>query len=86
MEVSIYFNSFNAGIDYRRQNLTSKVGHRCERVKERCMKVRLSPSTELCNWKFHPLEVVPRSRDPQLQVSENYSDLTKWRSTNFKSC
>ena len=27
-----------------------------------------------------------RWRDPQLQVSENYSDLTKWRSTNFKSC
>ena len=25
-------------------------------------------------------------RDPQLQVSENYSDLTKWRSTLFKSC
>ena len=30
---------------------------------------------------FHPLEVVSRRRDPQLQVSENYSDLTKWRST-----
>ena len=27
-----------------------------------------------------------RWRDPQLQVIENYSDLTKWRSTNFKSC
>ena len=32
---------------------------------------------------FHPLEVVSRW---QLQVSENYSDLTKWRSTLFKSC
>ena len=32
---------------------------------------------------FHPLEVVSRWRDPQLQVSENYSDLTKWRSTLF---
>ena len=25
-------------------------------------------------------------RGTQLQVSENYSDLTKWRSTLFKSC
>ena len=33
---------------------------------------------------FHPMEVVFCWRDPQLQVSENYSDLTKWRSTNFK--
>ena len=36
------------------------------------------------NLNFHPLEVVSRWRDPQLQVSENYSDLTKWRSTVFK--
>ena len=35
---------------------------------------------------FHPLEVVSRWRDPQLQVSENYSDLTKWKSILFKSC
>ena len=35
---------------------------------------------------FYLLEVVSRWRDPQLQVSENYSDLTKWRSTLFKSC
>ena len=28
---------------------------------------------------FHSLEVVSRYRDPQLQVSENYSDLIKWR-------
>ena len=40
----------------------------------------------LFNRNFHPLEGVSRWRDPQLQVSENYSDLTKWRSTNFKSC
>ena len=33
-----------------------------------------------------PLEVVSRWRDPQLQVRENYSDLTKWKSTLFKSC
>ena len=36
----------------------------------------LNPLTaKLFNLNFHPLEVV--SRDPQLQVSENYSDLTK---------
>ena len=46
-----------------------------------------NPSTaKLFNLNFHPLEVVSRWRDPQLQVSENYSDLTKWRSTLFKSC
>ena len=33
---------------------------------------------------FHPLEVVSRLRDTQLQVSENYSDLTKWKSNVFK--
>ena len=41
-------------------------------------------TAELFNLNFHPLEVVSRCRDPQLQVSENYSDLTKWRSTDFK--
>ena len=41
---------------------------------------------KLFNLNFHPLEVVSRWRDPQLQVSENYSDLTKWRSTVFKYC
>ena len=43
-------------------------------------------AAKLFNWNFHPLEVVSRWRDSQLQVSENYSDLTKWRLTNFKSC
>ena len=61
----------------------------------------INPLTaKLFNWNFHPLEVGSRWRDPQLQVSENYSDLTnpqlqvsenysdltKWRSTNFKIC
>ena len=32
------------------------------------------------NLNFHSLEVVTHWRDPQLHVSENYSDLTKWRS------
>ena len=48
---------------------------------------RFNPLTaKLFNLNFHPLEVVSHWRDPQLQVSENYSDLTKWRSTLFKSC
>ena len=48
---------------------------------------RVSPLTaKLFNSNFHPLEVVSRWRDPQLQVSENYSDSTKLRSTLFKSC
>ena len=41
---------------------------------------------KLLNLNFHPLEVVSRWRDPQLQVSENYSDVTKWRSAILKSC
>ena len=48
---------------------------------------RFNPLTaKLFNLNFNPLEVVSRSRDPQLQVSENYSDLTKWKSTVFKYC
>ena len=43
-------------------------------------------TAKLFNLNFHPLEVVSRWRDPQLQVSENYSALTRWRSTLFKSC
>ena len=43
-------------------------------------------SVKLINLNFHPLEVVSRWRDSQLQVSENYSDLTKWSATLFKSC
>ena len=47
----------------------------------------LNPLTaKLFNLNFHRLEVVSRWRDPQLQVSENYSDLTKWRWTVFKYC
>ena len=43
-------------------------------------------TARLFNWNFHPLEDVSRRRDPQLQVSENYSDLTKWMWTIFKPC
>ena len=41
----------------------------------------LNPLTaKLVNLNFHSLEVVSHWRDPQLKASENYSDLTKWRS------
>ena len=43
-------------------------------------------TAKLFNRNFYPLEVVSRWRDPQLQVSENDSDMTKWRSTVFKYC
>ena len=43
-------------------------------------------TAKLFNRNFYPLEVVSRRRDPQLQVSENYSDLTKCRPTVFKYC
>ena len=47
---------------------------------------------EMLHWHYshHAMflseSVVSRWRDPQLQVSENYSDLTKWKSTVFKYC
>ena len=43
-------------------------------------------AAKIFNFNFHPPEVVSCWRDPQLQVSENYSDLTKWGSTVFKYC
>ena len=47
--------------------------------------IPVNPLTaKLFNLNFHPFEIVSRWRDPQLQVSENYSDLKKWRSTVFK--
>ena len=47
----------------------------------------INPLTaKLFNLNFNPLEIVSRWRDPQLQVSENYSDLTIWGSTVFKYC
>ena len=41
-------------------------------------------TAKLFNLNFYPPEIVSRCRDPQFQVSENYSDLTKWRSTLLK--
>ena len=58
-------------------------------MKSENMGISLNPLTlnaKLFNWNFHPLEIVSRWRDPQLQVSENYLDLTKWRSTVLKYC
>ena len=43
-------------------------------------------SVKLFSVNFQSLETVSRWRDPQLQVGGNYSDLTKWRSSMFKSC
>ena len=43
-------------------------------------------TAKLFNLNFHPLEVVSRWRDSQLQVSENYLNLAKWGSTVFKYC
>ena len=52
-----------------------------------CTKWRFNPLTaKLFNFNFHSLEVVSRWRDLKLQVSENYSNLTKGMLTNFKSC
>ena len=42
-------------------------------------------TAKLFNLNFHPLEVVSRWRDPQLQVSENYSDLTKYGGQLFSN-
>ena len=41
---------------------------------------------KLFKWNFHLPEVVSRWRDPQLQVSQNYSELTKWKLTIFICC
>ena len=41
-------------------------------------------TAKLFNPNFNPLEVVSRWRDSQLQVSENYSNFSKWRLTVFK--
>ena len=40
----------------------------------------------LFNLNFHSLEVVDRVSETQLQVGENYSYLTKWKSSVFKYC
>ena len=53
----------------------------------RSITLAFNPLTaKLFNLNFYTLGVVSRWRDPQLQVSENYSDLTKWRSTVSNYC
>ena len=43
-------------------------------------------TAKVFSWNFQPLDVVSRWRDPQLQVAENDSDLTKWRSMILIYC
>ena len=72
----------------RRQIRTAKIAPRAEKVSRFIHGKgdslgKANPLTaELFNWNFHPLEVVDRVSETQLQVGENYLDLT----TNFKSC
>ena len=76
------FQFSRCGTVFIHQNLTSIEGKTLSKTTA-CF----NPLTaKLFNLNFHPLEAVSRSRDPQLQVGENYSDLTKWRSSLFKSC
>ena len=49
-----------------------------------CFNIPLTTRLFSCN--FHPLEVVSRWRDPQLQVGENYSDLYKQKLTVLYYC
>ena len=39
--------------------------------------IKLKNTNKLLSCNYHPLAVVSRSRDPQLRVSENNSDLIK---------
>ena len=47
--------------------------------------LRIYPA-ESIYFKFHPLEIVSRYRDPQLQVAGNYSYLLNLRTNINKSC
>ena len=65
---------------------THFVPNNSEKTDYKRVYLAVNPLTaKLFNFNFHPLEVVSRWRDPQLQVDENYSDLTRWNSTLFKS-
>ena len=50
-----------------------------------CSALTLEPPNFL-RLNFHPPEVVSCWRDPQLQVVENYTNLTKWRWMILKYC
>ena len=70
-------------ISVRESTVTSKVGPRAERVNTQNMSHAswvLNPlPAKLCYLNFHPLEVVSRYRDSQLQVGENCSYLFNFR-------
>ena len=59
-----------------------------ENIKEVCryyiLSIILNSGYSEFNWSFRSLEVVSRWRDPQLQVSENYSYLIRWKLTIFQ--
>ena len=76
----------DAGAAYKQLSIAQSYPDN-DRIWYKMLDKYLNPLTvKLFNLNFHPLEVVSRWRDPQLQVSENYSDLTIWRSTVFKYC
>ena len=82
MKVAIYFyHNFLKILILKEHEIKSLFGD-----VELCFEASLNPLTaKLFTLNFHPHKVVSRWRDPQLQVNENYSDLTKWRSIILKS-
>ena len=65
--------------------LLSLVNIQGQFIQERGFVCRLNPyinplTAKLFNSNFHPLEVVDRVSETQLQVGEKHSDLTEWRS------
>ena len=84
-----YFKSWTKGYADRgftilnlEHTLLSRVLMEVDRAVERRPPPKLLISyskTKSINWKFHSLKIVFRWCDSQLQVSENYSDLGKWR-------
>ena len=51
-----------------------ELSHVCNTGNEKC----IAFITKFFSSNFHPLESVPRSRDPQLQVSGNYPGVSNW--------
>ena len=50
-----------------------------------CLELLFLSAIQLNNLNFHPLEIVSRYRDQQLQVGANYTDLFNLRQNIFKS-
>ena len=61
-----YFYSYSSGIDFRRRQILTTEGD------PHAVKVNPYPA-RLFKLNFHPLEVVPHLRNPQLQVGEKLS-------------